>query len=344
MNISAAELANLLNADIEGDKDVCVSKPAKIEEGMPGTLTFLANPKYESHIYTTNASIVLVAKDFKPSQKISSTLLRVDDVYQSMAFLMRQFEVKQTHQQGASALAQVHAGASVAEDASIGSYVVIDDGASIGKGCVIYPHVYVGKNAKIGDHCTLFPGVCVYHDCELGNNVILHANAVVGCDGFGFAQDEQGRYEKVPQLGNVVIEDDVEIGSNCVIDRATMGSTVLRRGVKFDNLVHIAHNVEIGEDTAIAGQVGIAGSAKVGSGVQIGGQAGIAGHLTVANGTRIQGQAGVLKNTQENDKIQGSPAMEYVGFFKSYHVFRTLPDMARKLAKLEARLADLEAE
>ena len=343
MQLSAKDLAQLLGGTTEGNPDVVVSAASKIEEGKAGTICFLANPKYEHYAYTTKASILLVSNEFEPTQAISATLIRVKDVYASVAFLLEKF-AKQTAQNiGLSEKASLHTSALVGQDTSIGDFTVVEKGAKIGANCRISPQVYIGEDVQIGNQVTLYPGVRIYHDCVIGDNCILHANVVIGADGFGFAPQEDGSYKKVAQIGNVIIENNVEIGSNSTIDRATMGSTIIRAGAKLDNLIMVAHNVEIGQNTAIAAQAGIAGSTKVGNNVLIGGQVGIVGHINIPNGTKIQAQSGVTKTVRkENQALYGSPAIAYNNYLRSFAAFKNLPDLVQKVRDLEKRLKERE--
>ena len=343
MQISAKELGLLLNGIVEGDASVKVSGPSKIEEGTKGTISFLANPKYEHFVYTTESSILLVSKDFKPEKPLSSTLIRVDNVYESVARLLDKFGGDIPQLIGISEDAFIHDESEIQGGVSVGSFSVIEKGAIIGVGSTIYPQVFIGQNAEIGKNVTLYPGVKVFHNCKIGDNCILHANAVIGSDGFGFAPQDDGSFKKIPQLGNVVLEDEVEIGANTVIDRATMGSTIIRKGAKLDNLIQIAHNVEIGEHTAIAAQAGLAGSAKVGKNALIGGQAGIVGHVEIADGTKVQAQSGINKSIKkEGTAVYGSPALDYNNYLRSYAVFRRLPELQQKINALEKQLAELQ--
>jgi UDP-3-O-[3-hydroxymyristoyl] glucosamine N-acyltransferase len=345
MKITAAKLAEMIGATVEGNPDVVISSPAKIEEAGPGSITFLANPAYEHHLYNTKASAVLVSLDFAPREAISPTLLRVADVYGTVSNLLtvyQQDEATQT-KRAVSAHAAVAPDARLGADVRIGKFSVVEAGASIGNGTVILDQVYVGPNVSIGKNCVVYPGVRILRDCVVGDDCILHANVVVGGDGFGFAPDpESGRYSKVPQIGNVVIHDRVEIGASTTIDRATMGSTVIRSGVKLDNLIQVAHNVEIGENTVIAALAGIAGSAKIGDNCRIGGQVGIGGHCKLADGTQVQAQAGVINNiTKEGAKLGGSPHMHYPDYLRSYAVFKHLPTV---VAKLKKEIAELRSQ
>lgn len=343
MQITARELCALLNGKLEGNPDVVVSGPSKIEEGQPGTLTFLANPKYEHFVYTTKASILLAGEDFTPTQPISATIIRVENVYACVALLLDKFGSEITQQTGISKQAFVDSSAEIGEGTSIGHFTVVDKQAKIGKNCTIYPQVFIGEDVTIGDNVTLHSGVKIYHKCQLGNNIVLHSNVVIGADGFGFAPQEDGTYKKVAQIGNVLIEDNVEIGSNTTVDRATMGSTYIRRGVKLDNLIMIAHNVEIGENTVIAAQTGIAGSTRIGKNCMIGGQVGIVGHIQIADRTKIQAQSGISRTIKDPDTAwYGSPAIDYGDFLKAQVVFKKLPDLQKKINELEKLVSQSE--
>lgn len=342
MQISAKELCTLLNGLLEGDPDVLISAPSKIEEGTPGTITFLGNMKYEHYAYTTKASVLLVEKDFKPTQAINATLIRVDNVYAAIALLLDKFGAEVAIQKGISDKSFIDSSAKVGENSSVGHFTVIEKNAKIGTNCVIYPQVFIGEDVVIGDHVTIHPGTRIYHKCHIGSNVTLHSNVVIGADGFGFAPQPDGTYKKVSQIGNVIVEDNVEIGSNTTIDRATMGSTYIRKGVKLDNLIMLAHNVEVGENTVIAAQTGVAGSTKIGANCQIGGQVGIVGHLQIAEGTKIQAQSGIAKSINKpNTAWYGSPAIEYGNFLKSHIVFKSLPEMEKRIIELEKRLKEM---
>ncbi len=343
MQISATELSQLLDGTVEGDPTVTVSAPSKIEEGTPGTISFLANPKYESYAYQTQASILLVSKNFQPSHPITATLIRVENVYAAISFLLEKFDQKPQPASGIATQAAIHEEVEMGENTSVGIYSVIESGVSIGADTIIYPQVYVGKDVKIGKNVILYPGVKIYHGCEIGDHCILHANVVIGSDGFGFLPDQDGNFKKIPQIGNVILENNVEIGANTVIDRATMGSTVLKAGVKLDNLIQIAHNVEVGENTAIAAQAGIAGSTKIGKNCLIGGQAGFVGHIKVADGSKVQAQSGVAASIKEPGKaVYGSPALPYGDYLKAYAVFKQLPEINRQIRALKREIADLK--
>ncbi len=343
MIITAKELSKILSGSVEGDPNVKVDRPSKIEEGGEGTISFLANPKYESFAYTTTASIILVSKDFQPAKPISATLIRVEDVYSCVALLLDKFGNKvEVSQEGISDQAFVHPDSNIGNNVSIGLFSIIEKGATVGTNCTIYPQVYIGRNVKMGKNVTLHPGVKIYHDCVIGDNCILHSNVVIGSDGFGFAPTEDGSFKKIPQLGNVVLENEVEIGANTVVDRATMGTTLIEKGVKLDNLIQIAHNVEVGQNTVIAAQTGIAGSTKVGENCMIGGQVGIVGHITVANGTKVQAQSGIAsKVKKENTSLFGSPAIPYSNYLRSYTGFKQLPDLIKKINDLEKQVKSL---
>jgi len=341
MEFTAQVIAGFLKGEIEGNPDVKVNTIAKIEEGHAGALSFLANPKYEHYIYTTESSIVLVNKTFVPASSVKATLIRVDNAYESFASLLRLVDQSRPRKKGIHPTAVIEPTAKVGTDVYIGPYTYIGDNCTVGDGCSLYPNVYIGDSTKLGDGCTLYPGVKVYHECVIGNNCIIHAGSVIGSDGFGFAPQSENEYMKIPQLGNVILEDQVEIGANVTIDRATMGSTFIRKGVKLDNLIQIGHNVEIGENTVMAAQTGIAGSTKIGRNCMFGGQVGISGHLKIASGTKIGAQSGLLGDVkEENTAVIGSPAFDFRQFMKSYVIVRKLPEFKTKLDKVEK---DVEA-
>ena len=342
MEFSAKQIAQIIDGIVEGDENILVSNLSKIEEGTIGTLSFLANPAYTNYIYSTNASIVIVNKSFvlENPVKSSCTLIRVENAYESFAKLLELYNQINTEKEGVEQPSFVSSNAKIGENCYVGAFAYIGQNVSIGNHVKIYPHVYIGDNCKIGNNTTLFSGVKIYHDCVIGNNCTIHASTVVGSDGFGFAPNNEGHvFTKVPQIGNVIIEDDVEIGSNSSIDRATLGSTILRKGVKLDNLVQIAHNVEIGENTVIAGLSGIAGSTKVGKNCMIGAQVGVAGHLRIANGVKIAGQSGIGSNIdKEGEILQGSPAFNIGEFKRSYVLFRGLPKLNDKVSDLTKKI------
>ena len=342
MEFSAKQIAQIIDGIVEGDENILVSNLSKIEEGTIGTLSFLANPAYTNYIYSTNASIVIVNKSFvlENPVKSSCTLIRVENAYESFAKLLELYNQINTEKEGVEQPSFVSSNAKIGENCYVGAFAYIGQNVSIGNHVKIYPHVYIGDNCKIGNNTTLFSGVKIYHDCLIGNNCTIHASSVVGSDGFGFAPNNEGHvFTKVPQIGNVIIEDDVEIGSNSSIDRATLGSTILRKGVKLDNLVQIAHNVEIGENTVIAGLSGIAGSTKVGKNCMIGAQVGVAGHLRIANGVKIAGQSGIGSSIdKEGEILQGSPAFNIGEFKRSYVLFRGLPKLSDKVSDLTKKI------
>jgi UDP-3-O-[3-hydroxymyristoyl] glucosamine N-acyltransferase len=343
MEFTAATIAGFLQGEIEGNPDIKVNTVAKIEEGQPGALSFLANPKYEHYIYTTASSVVLVNKTFVASGKIEATLIKVENAYEAFASLLRLVDQARPRKKGIHPTAIIESTAKVGSEVYIGPYAYIGENCIIGDGCSIYPHVYIGDNTTIGINSILNPGVKVYHDCVIGQGCIVHAGSVIGGDGFGFAPQSENEYMKIPQLGNVVLEDFVEIGSNVTIDRATMGSTIIHRGVKLDNLIQIGHNVEVGENTVMAAQTGIAGSTKVGRNCMFGGQVGIAGHIKIANGSKIGAQGGILGDIkEENTVIIGSPAFEIKQFMRSSIVFKKLPELRMKIDTLEKEVESLK--
>ena len=338
MKIKAREIAAMLNGDVVGDPEIEISRPSRIENGEPGSLTFLANPKYEQFAYQTRASIILVSKEFTPAKPIQATLIKVKNVYESMAHLADRFEKVQKPSIGVSNLARVHKSVKLGSNVSIGPFVVIDQDVEIGDNSIVLGQVFIGRNCQIGKNVFLHPGVRIYYESCIGDNVIINANSVIGSDGFGFVKDQNGSFKKMKQLGNVLIEDNVEIGANVVIDRASLGSTVIREGAKLDNLIQVAHNVEIGMNTALAAQVGIAGSSKIGADCLIGGQVGIAGHLKIGDGTEIQAQSGIASNISDGSRLYGSPALEYRQYLKSYAVFKQLPELLKELQNLREKV------
>jgi UDP-3-O-[3-hydroxymyristoyl] glucosamine N-acyltransferase len=343
MEFTAATISGFLKGEIEGNPDVKVNTVAKIEEGFEGALSFLANPKYEQFIYTTLSSVVLVNKDFIPSKKINATLIRVTNAYEAFASLLTMVEQAKTKKKGIHPTSVIEPSARIGKDVFIGAFTYIGENCIVGDGSSISAQVYLGDSAKVGKNCTLYPGVKIYHECILGDSCIIHAGTVIGSDGFGFAPQSETEFKKIPQIGNVVIEDNVEIGANVAIDRATMGSTILRKGVKLDNLIQIAHNVEVGENTVIAAQSGIAGSTKVGRNCMFGGQVAINGHIKIANGTKIGAQAGIMGEIKEENQILiGYPAIEVKQFFKSSVVFKELPELLKKVRALEKEIESLK--
>ncbi len=344
MKFTAQQIAAVLNGDVEGDINVSVQTFAKIEEGVEGALSFLANPHYEHYIYETKSSIVLVNRDFKPARPVTATLIRVDNAYEAIARLLMIYQQSVEKRTGVHPLAFVANTAQIAEDVYVGPFAYVGDNAVIGKGSQIYPHAVVEECAKVGENCLLYPNVSIYHDCVVGNRVILHSGCVIGADGFGFAPSVEG-YEKIPQIGIVTIEDDVEIGANTCVDRSTMGSTYVRQGVKLDNLVQIAHNCEVGAHTVMSSQVGVAGSTKIGQWCMFGGQVGIAGHATIGDRVYTGAQAGISGSIPKgNVKIQGSPAIDAKNFARASVVFKNLPEMAVELRALKREVEELKSQ
>lgn len=342
MEFSAKQIAQMLEGRVEGNENAVVGKLCKIEEGEEGGLSFLANSKYNHYLYSTKASIVIINEDFEPEEEIKTTVIRVKDAYSCFAKLLEIYNQYRLNKNGISSLAFIDKQAEIAEDVYVGEFAVISKGAKIGKGSKIYPHVYIGDDVKIGENVTLFAGVRIYHDTVIGNNCILHSGAVLGADGFGFAPLADGTFKKIAQIGNVVIEDDVEIGANATIDRATMGSTKVMKGTKIDNLCQLGHNVVIGQSTAMAAQTGVAGSTKIGSNCFIGGQVGFSGHIKVGDRCSIGAQAGIISDIKDEARIIGSPAIDAKTYMKSYVYFRKLEQMKNKMNELEKRLAALE--
>ena len=343
MEFSAKQIAAFIQGEIIGDENATVHTFAKIEEGIPGAISFLSNPKYTPYIYETKASIVLVNKDFTPEQEVKATLIKVDNAYESLAKLLNLYEMSKPKRTGSDERAYVAETAKIGKDVYIAPFACIGDHAEVGDNTVIHPHATVGGGAKIGSNCILYANSTVYHDCRVGNNCILHAGCVIGADGFGFAPTPQG-YEKIPQIGIVILEDNVEVGANTCIDRATMGATVIHSGVKLDNLVQIAHNDEIGSHTVMAAQVGIAGSTKVGEWCMFGGQVGIAGHLKIGNQVNLGAQSGVPGNIKSGSQLIGTPPMELKQFFKASIVQKSLPEMQIELRNLRKEIEELKQQ
>lgn len=345
MQFTANQIATLLGGYVEGDPDVLVNQLAKIEEGTLGSLAFLSNPKYEHFLYQTNASAVIVNEDLQLQKAVDTTLIRVKDAYLAFSELLKIYHKLRNERNGVEQPSFIHESVTVGADFYLGAFSYIGRDVKIGNNVKVYPQVYVGDGVVIGDNAVLFPGVKVYYDCKIGANVVLHSGVVVGSDGFGFAPQKDGTYSKVPQIGNVIIHDDVEVGANTVIDRATLGSTVISKGVKLDNLIQVAHNVEIGANTVVAAQTGISGSTKVGEQVILGGQVGIVGHIQIASGSQVQAQSGVNRSiAQENKKWGGSPAMPYSSNLRSQVLYGKLPALEQRLAEVEARLKKLDDE
>lgn len=343
MEFSAQQIASFLGGTVEGNPEIKVSNFSKIEEGKPGTLTFLANPKYEHHIYNTEASIVLVNNDFIPSEPLQVTIVKVANAYTGLAMLLNMVEQSKKKKAGIDSTAFMAASAQIGDDCYIGNFAYIGEHVKMGRNCLIYPYTYIGDNVTIGDNCVFYPHVTIYDDCIIGNNCMIHAGSVIGSDGFGFAPEGEN-YKKIPQLGNVIIEDDVEIGANTTIDRAVMDSTIIRRGVKLDNLVQIAHNVEVGENTVMAAQVGIAGSVKIGRHCMFGGQVGLAGHIHIADNVNFGAQSGVISDIKEATTVLGAPAINAKAFMRSSAIFGKLPDIYRTIGKLEREIEQLKKD
>ncbi|RZK43946.1 MAG: UDP-3-O-(3-hydroxymyristoyl)glucosamine N-acyltransferase [Pedobacter sp.] len=346
MQFTAEQISEFLSGIIVGDPSVSVGELAKIENGAEGSLCFLSNPKYESYLYTTKASVVIVSKDFVPSQPISCTLIKVKDPYSAFSLLLEKYNQalnQDRNEEGITQPSAIHPSVKLGKNVFIGAFCSIEENVEIGDNCRIYTQVYIGANTKIGADTTLYPGVKIYNRSIIGDRVIVHANAVIGSDGFGFAPQPDGTYNKIAQIGNVVIEDDVEIGANTAIDRATMGSTFIRRGAKLDNLIQVAHNVEVGSHAVVAAQSGISGSTKLGENSVIGGQVGIAGHLILGKGTQVGAQAGINFNTEENKQWHGSPAQPLKEWMRSTVIFKKLPEVDKRIRTLEAKIAELSA-
>lgn len=343
MEFSAKQIAAFIQGEIIGDENATVHTFAKIEEGIPGAISFLSNPKYTPYIYETEASIVLVNKDFTPEQEVKATLIKVDNAYESLAKLLNLYEMSKPKRTGIDPRAYVAETAKIGKDVYIAPFACIGDHAEVGDNTVIHPHATVGGGAKIGSNCILYANATVYHDCRVGNNCILHAGCVIGADGFGFAPTPQG-YEKIPQIGIVILEDNVEVGANTCIDRATMGATVIHSGVKLDNLIQIAHNDEIGSHTVMAAQVGIAGSTKVGEWCMFGGQVGIAGHLKIGNQVNLGAQSGVPGNIKSGSQLIGTPPMELKQYFKASIAQKSLPEMQIELRNLLKEIEELKQQ
>lgn len=343
MQFTAQELSLMLNGTVEGDPMVSVNQLAKIEEATAGTLSFLANPKYEPYLYSTGASVVIVNNDQALAGTVNSTLIRVDDAYVAIAILLEKYNTIKFNKTGIEQPSFIHPSATTGENVYVGAFAYVGPNVKIGNNTKIYPQVFIADDVVIGDDVTIFPGVKIYHDCRIGNNVTIHSGTIIGSDGFGFAPLADGTYNKISQIGNVVIEDDVEIGSNTTIDRATMGSTIIRRGAKLDNLLQIAHNVEIGANTVIAAQTGISGSTKIGDNSVIGGQVGFVGHISIAKGSQVQAQSGVSRSiTEEGKKWAGSPAVAYGANMRSQIVVNRLPELEKKIIELEKIITELK--
>ena len=342
MEFSAKQIAEFIHGKIEGDENATVNTFAKIEEGKKGAISFLSNPKYTHYLYDTESSVVLVDEALELTRQTKATLIRVSNAYESVAKLLQLYESMKPKKQGIESMAFVSSTAKIGEGCYVGAFAYIGDNVEIGDNCQIYPHATIYDNTKIGNNCIIYPNASIYHDCRIGNNVTLHSGCVIGADGFGFAPSQDG-YDKIPQIGIVTIEDNVEIGANTCVDRSTMGSTYIRKGVKLDNLIQIAHNVEVGKNTVMAAQVGVAGSTKVGEWCMFGGQVGMAGHITIADRTNVGAQAGIPGNVMKPDTtILGTPAYDAKGFMKSSAIFRKLPDMYAQLNNLQQEIEKLK--
>lgn len=338
MIFTAGQIAGILEGELEGNPDIAVHKLAKIEEGEQGSLTFLANPKYTAHIYTTKASITIVNKDFVPDQNLATTLIKVDDAYKSFSKLLEYYNQVKSNKVGIENPVYKSDSATYGEGLYLGAFSYLGSNVRLGDHVKIYPNVYIGDNVIIGNHVVVFAGAKIYSETIIGNNCVVHSGAVVGADGFGFAPNEEGVFSKIPQTGNVILEDNVDVGAGTTIDRATLGSTILREGVKLDNQIQIAHNVEIGEHTVIAAQTGVAGSTKIGKNCMIGGQVGIVGHITIGDRVRIQAQSGIGRNVKDDEVLQGSPALNYGDYNKSYVHFKNLTKIENRINELEKKV------
>ncbi|MEO8239996.1 MAG: UDP-3-O-(3-hydroxymyristoyl)glucosamine N-acyltransferase [Flavobacterium sp.] len=338
MKFTAEQIAGILEGEVVGNPNAEVFRLSKIEEGVEGSLTFLANPKYINHIYTTKASVTIVNDSFVPESEITTTLIKVEDAYVSFSKLLEFYNQVKLNKNGIEAQTFISEGTKYGENLYLGSFSYIGQNVILGNNVKIYPNSFIGDNVVIGDNVYIFAGAKIYSETIIGNNCTIHSGTIIGADGFGFAPNEDGIYNKVPQIGNVIIEDNVDIGANTTIDRATLGSTIIRKGVKLDNQIQIAHNVEIGKNTVIAAQTGIAGSTKIGENCMIGGQVGIAGHLTIGNNVRLQAQSGVARNIKDDEILQGSPTFGYSDFSKSYVHFKNLPKIVTELEELKKQI------
>lgn len=340
MEFTAEQIANVIGGRVEGNKDAKVHTFAKIEEGTEGAISFLSNPKYTHYLYNTKSSIVIVNEDLELEKDVDATLIRVKNAYESIAKLLQIYEASKPKKTGVAPQAYIAPSAKLGNNCYVGPFAYVGEGAEIGDGCQIYPHAVIGDNVKVGTNCIFYPNTTIYQGCKIGNNVTIHAGSVIGADGFGFAPGADG-YDKIPQIGIVVIEDNVEIGANTCVDRSTMGATVIHKGVKLDNLVQVAHNVEIGENTVMSAQVGIAGSTKVGSWCMFGGQVGLAGHITIGDKTFLGAQSGVPGSLKGGEELIGTPPMNPRAYFKSQAIFRCLPDMYKDLNDAKKKIEEL---
>ncbi|MEM7187538.1 MAG: UDP-3-O-(3-hydroxymyristoyl)glucosamine N-acyltransferase [Bacteroidota bacterium] len=340
MKFTANQIAGILEGEVEGNEAIEVSKLAKIEEGTEGSLTFLANPKYKPYLYTTDASITIVDKDLVIDNPIKTTLIRVEDAYKAFSQLLEYYNQVKMNKTGIEQPVFIADSAQYGDNIYMGAFSYLGENVVIGENAKIYPNVYIGDNVTIGDHVVVFAGAKIYSETVIGDHCVIHSGAIIGADGFGFSPNDKGEFQKVPQTGNVIIEDHVDVGAGTTIDRATLGSTIIRSGVKLDNQIQIAHNVEIGKNTAIAAQTGVAGSTKIGENCLIGGQVGIVGHLTIGNNVRIQAQSGIGRNVKDNEVLQGSPALNYGDYNKSYVHFKNLPKIIARLNNIEKQNND----
>lgn len=343
MTFTASQIALLINGKVEGDANTSVNSFGKIEEAKSGDLAFLSNPKYEEYVYATKASIILLSESFHLKQSITPTIVRVQDAYAAFALLLAKYqEMVSSQLVGIQQPAYISNSANLGTNCFVAAFAYIGDNVKVGNNVKIHSGVVINNKTTVGDNCILYPGVKIYNDSIIGNNVIIHAGTVIGSDGFGFAPLADGSYSKIPQLGNVIIEDDVEIGANTTVDRATMGSTIIKKGTKLDNLIQVAHNAEIGSNTVVAAQAGISGSTKIGNNVMIGGQAGFAGHISVADGSKINAQSGVSKSIKNpNTTVSGTPAFDYTASLRSQAVSRKLPDLEKRINELEKIISEL---
>jgi len=343
MKFTAGQVAELINGKVEGNKDAVITNVSKIEEGKPETLTFLANPKYTHYLYTTEAEVVIINDSFVAEQDVKATLIRVPDAYKALALLLEMYEQSQPKKSGVEQPSYIDSSATLGDFAYVGAFAYIGENVKIGNNVQIYPQAFVGDNVIVGDNSIVYAGAKIYKHCRIGDNCIIHAGAVIGSDGFGFAPDENNEYKKIAQIGNVILEDNVEVGANCTLDRATMGSTIIRKGAKLDNLIQVAHNVDVGENTVLAAQAGIAGSSKIGKNCMFGGQVGIAGHISIADNTKIGAQAGVGGSIKkEGQVLMGSPVIDVKQFYKSSVIFRRLPELKKQLDQLQKEIDSLK--
>tara|TARA_R110002049_G_scaffold74325_2_gene191762 strand:- start:2955 stop:3983 length:1029 start_codon:yes stop_codon:yes gene_type:complete len=338
VKFTAQQIAEILEGDVVGNSGIQVSKLSKIEEGVEGSLTFLANPKYTPHIYTTKASVTIVNRTFEPENSLETTLIKVEDAYVAFSKILEYYNLVKFNKSGIEQPSFISESSKYGENLYVGAFSYIGDHVVLGHNVKIFPNTFVGDNVSIGDNTIVFAGSKIYSDCIIGNNCVINSGAIIGADGFGFAPNENGSYSKIPQTGNVIIEDNVDIGAATTIDRATLGSTIIRKGVKLDNQIQIGHNVEVGKNTVIAAQSGIAGSSRIGENCQIGGQVGIAGHITIGNNVKIQAQSGIARNVKDNEVLQGSPAITLSDYNKSYVHFKNLTKIVKDIDNIEKKM------